>query len=204
MTLKQSKDKIIHVTKATFLLLILPLNLNGKKPVFKLYLNIYNQKMKFCGEPKQREDTSFQWTFIDDDVCIHRCFSVCFLHYVLRKMIIFAKSFFKFRVKCSISPAACSSRRLDGVDPEAVGDVPQHLDCLLVRFVVILHEGKVSSSAAPDEVEEQKCFVCCKRWMLHRRGVSAKRDGGKEKERGRMEMRLGLSCRGWDRVVSTQ
>lgn len=44
------------------------------------------------------------------------------------------------------SPGARCGRRLDGVDPEAIGDVPQRLHCLLVRFVVILHEGKMSSS----------------------------------------------------------
>lgn len=47
------------------------------------------------------------------------------------------------------SPTARCSCCLNGVDSEAVGDVSQHLHCLLVRFVVILHEGKMSRSTAP-------------------------------------------------------
>lgn len=36
-------------------------------------------------------------------------------------------------------PAARCGGRLDGVDPEPGGDVPQRLHSLLVRFVVVLH-----------------------------------------------------------------
>lgn len=55
------------------------------------------------------------------------------------------------RVSRGYSPAARCSCCLDGVDSEAVGNVPQRLHCLLVRFVVILHEGKMSSSSAPEK-----------------------------------------------------
>lgn len=41
----------------------------------------------------------------------------------------------------SLLPAARCSRRLDGVDPETGGDVPQRLHRLLVRLVVVLHLG---------------------------------------------------------------
>lgn len=56
------------------------------------------------------------------------------------------------------SPAARCSCRLDGVNPEAVGDVPQCLQCLLVRFVVILHEGKMSSSSAAQKKGQKTRF----------------------------------------------
>lgn len=59
------------------------------------------------------------------------------------------------------SPAARCSCRLDGVDPEAVGDVPQCLQCLLVGFVVILHEGKMSSSSAAEKCQKQDFNCVC-------------------------------------------
>lgn len=39
----------------------------------------------------------------------------------------------------TILPAARCSCRLDGVDPEAGGDVPERLHRLLVRFMIVLH-----------------------------------------------------------------
>lgn len=43
-----------------------------------------------------------------------------------------------------VLPAARCGGSLDAVDSEAVGDVPERLHRLLVGFVVVLHEGKMS------------------------------------------------------------
>lgn len=76
------------------------------------------------------------------DACSNKIFDI-FLHCALHPGVLGASG--------GDSPAARRSCCLDGVDSQAVGDVPQRLHCLLVWFVVILHEGKMSSSSAPQK-----------------------------------------------------
>ena len=59
------------------------------------------------------------------------------------------------------SPAACRRGSLDGVDPEADGDVPESLHSLLVWFVVVLHECKISthhSTKKSKELDPTECL----------------------------------------------
>lgn len=56
-----------------------------------------------------------------------------------------------------VLPAARCGCRLDGVDPEAGGDVPERLQSLLVRFVVVLHLAE-STHARTHKAEELKEF----------------------------------------------
>lgn len=92
------------------------------------------------------------------------CVEILNLHYVLCTLCKFRftlHSQYCVRVGGGDSPTACCSCCLDGVDSETTGNVPQHLHCLLVRFVVILHEGKMTSSTAPKtEPTKILCRVC--------------------------------------------
>lgn len=69
----------------------------------------------------------------------------------------------------SILPASRCSCRLDGVDPESGGDVPERLHRLLVRLMVVLHLADeperstlTHTQAGKTELKELKVSpVCC-------------------------------------------